>query len=89
MFTASGLSLNNLCISLAVDMQQLEATCQLMPAADNPYSAHPMPLQIARQMEKEGRLGSAALAYEAAARVRFHYGCLHLYNRLPAWHSRL
>jgi hypothetical protein len=50
-------------------MAALEASCQLIPAADNPYSAAPLPLQIAQAMEREGRLGAAALAYEAAARV--------------------
>lgn len=50
-------------------MGELEASCALMPAEDNPYSAHALPLQIAQQMEREGRLRAAALAYEAAARV--------------------
>ena len=54
----------------ADDMALLEAGCQLAPAADNPYSEHPLPLQAAQQMEGRGRLGGAALAYEAAARVQ-------------------
>ena len=53
----------------ADDLALLEASCQLAPAADNPYSEHPLPLQAAQQMEACGRLGGAALAYEAAARV--------------------
>lgn len=54
---------------MAVDMSELEVSCGLMPAQDNPYSAHAMPLQIAQQMEREGRLRAASLAYEAAVRV--------------------
>ena len=54
----------------ADDMAALEASCQLLPASDNPYSRHALPLQAAQAMEREGRLGAAALAYEAAARVR-------------------
>ena len=53
----------------ADDLELLEASCLLTPAADNPYSEHPLPLQAAQQMEARGRLGGAALAYEAAARV--------------------
>lgn len=51
------------------DMSKLEASCGLMPAEDNPYSAHALPLQTAQQMEREERLRAASLAYEAAARV--------------------
>jgi hypothetical protein len=54
---------------VAADMKLLEAMCQLTPAADNPYMDHPLPLQFAWQMENQGRLRSASLAYEAAARV--------------------
>ena len=53
----------------ADDVALLEESCQLAPAAGNPYSEHPLPLQAAQQMEARGRLGGAALAYEAAARV--------------------
>ncbi|BDA42325.1 probable peroxisomal targeting signal 1 receptor [Coccomyxa sp. Obi] len=55
--------------ALEFDMSELEASCGMMPAQDNPYSAHAMPLQIAQQMEREGRLRAASLAYEAAVRV--------------------
>ena len=54
---------------MAVDMSELEASCGLLPPPDNPYSSHAMPLQIAQQMEREGRLRAASLAYEAAVRV--------------------
>ncbi|CAL8467992.1 g7530 [Coccomyxa elongata] len=55
--------------ALEFDMSELEASCGLVPAQDNPYSAHAMPLQIAQQMEREGRLRAASLAYEAGVRV--------------------
>ena len=51
-------------------MQALEASCGLTPAEDNLYCAHALPLQAARQLKQERRPAAAALAYEAAARVR-------------------
>lgn len=51
-------------------MQALEESCRLTPAANNPYCAHRLPLQAAQQLEQERRPAAAALAYEAAVRVR-------------------
>ena len=56
-------------------MQALEASCWLTPAEDNPYCAHPLPLQAAQQLERDRRPAAAALAYEAAARVRACLPC--------------
>lgn len=41
----------------------------LLPAVENPYCGHALPLQEAQRLERERRRAAAALAYEAAARV--------------------
>jgi len=53
----------------------------MAPAEDNPYSAHPMPLQIAQQMDQQGRVRGASLAYEAAARVSAALLILHYFSK--------
>ena len=42
---------------------------QLVPAAENPFSHHPSPLQAGRKLQATGRTQDAALAFEAAAMV--------------------